>query len=175
TLDRILAEEPRYIENFNKVFANLTDNAYLELKQLFMEFGLDFIDFNKEIQAKKKSILHIYRFMKNGYTLAPLIASATFTALNDYIDSFKKQKELGISILDISNIHGDETIKMINKINTLLSGTQTNYKYINLQTLKNDYNVKLAQIAKKYRISLGNFRAFVVFEQIFKTNSKKKK
>ncbi|MBR2164327.1 MAG: hypothetical protein IJ953_05600, partial [Campylobacter sp.] len=49
TLDRILAEEPRYIENFNKVFANLTDNAYLELKQLFMEFGLDFIDFNKEI------------------------------------------------------------------------------------------------------------------------------
>jgi cellobiose-specific phosphotransferase system component IIB len=113
--------------------------------------------------------------MKNGYTLAPLIASATFTALNDYIDSFKKQKELGISILDISNIHGDETIKMINKINTLLSGTQTNYKYINLQTLKNDYNVKLAQIAKKYRISLGNFRAFVVFEQIFKTNSKKKK
>ena len=175
TLDRILAEEPRYIENFNKVFANLTDNAYLELKQLFMEFGLDFIDFNKEIQAKKKSILHIYRFMKNGYTLAPLIASATFTALNDYIDSFKKQKELGISILDISNIHGDETIKMINKINTLLSGTQTNYKYINLQALKNDYNVKLAQIAKKYRISLGNFRAFVVFEQIFKTNSKKKK
>jgi cellobiose-specific phosphotransferase system component IIB len=175
TLDRILAEEPRYIENFNKVFANLTDNAYLELKQLFMEFGLDFIDFNKEIQAKKKSILHIYRFMKNGYTLAPLIASATFTALNDYIDSFKKQKELGISILDISNIHSDETIKMINKINTLLSGTQTNYKYINLQTLKNDYNVKLAQIAKKYRISLGNFRAFVVFEQIFKTNSKKKK
>lgn len=175
TLDRILAEEPRYIENFNKVFANLTDNAYLELKQLFMEFGLDFIDFNKEIQAKKKSILHIYRFMKNGYTLAPLIASATFTALNDYIDSFKKQKELGISILDISNIHGDETIKMINKINTLLSGTKTNYKYINLQTLKNDYNVKLAQIAKKYRISLGNFRAFVVFEQIFKTNSKKKK
>ena len=175
TLDRILAEEPRYIENFNKVFANLTDNAYLELKQLFMEFGLDFTDFNKEIQAKKKSILHIYRFMKNGYTLAPLIASATFTALNDYIDSFKKQKELGISILDISNIHGDETIKMINKINTLLSGTQTNYKYINLQTLKNDYNVKLAQIAKKYRISLGNFRAFVVFEQIFKTNSKKKK
>ena len=175
TLDRILAEEPRYIENFNKVFANLTDNAYLELKQLFMEFGLDFIDFNKEIQAKKKSILHIYRFMKNGYTLAPLIASATFTALNDYIDSFKKQKELGISILDISNIHGDETIKMINKINTLLSGTKTNYKYINLQALKNDYNVKLAQIAKKYRISLGNFRAFVVFEQIFKTNSKKKK
>lgn len=175
TLDRILAEEPRYIENFNKVFVNLTDNAYLELKQLFMEFGLDFIDFNKEIQAKKKSILHIYRFMKNGYTLAPLIASATFTALNDYIDSFKKQKELGISILDISNIHGDETIKMINKINTLLNGTQTNYKYINLQTLKNDYNVKLAQIAKKYRISLGNFRAFVVFEQIFKTNSKKKK
>ncbi|MBQ8820131.1 hypothetical protein [Campylobacter sp.] len=175
TLDRILAEEPRYIENFNKVFANLTDNAYLELKQLFMEFGLDFIDFNKEIQAKKKSILHIYRFMKNGYTLAPLIASATFTALNDYIDSFKKQKELGISILDISNIHGDETIKMINKINTLLSGTQTDYKYINLQTLKNNYNVKLAQIAKKYRISLGNFRAFVVFEQIFKTNSKKKK
>lgn len=175
TLDRILAEEPRYIENFNKVFANLTDNAYLELKQLFMEFGLDFIDFNKEIQAKKKSILHIYRFMKNGYTLAPLIASATFTALNDYIDSFKKQKELGISILDISNIHGDETIKMINKINMLLNGTQTNYKYINLQTLKNDYNVKLAQIAKKYRISLGNFRAFVVFEQIFKTNSKKKK
>ena len=175
TLDRILAEEPRYIENFNKVFANLTDNAYLELKQLFMDFGLDFIDFNKEIQAKKKSILHIYRFMKNGYTLAPLIASATFTALNDYIDSFKKQNELGISILDISNIHGDETIKMINKINTLLSGTQTDYKYINLQTLKNDYNVKLAQIAKKYRISLGNFRAFVVFEQIFKTNSKKKK
>lgn len=175
TLDRILAEEPRYIENFNKVFANLTDNAYLELKQLFMEFGLDFIDFNKEIQAKKKSILHIYRFMKNGYTLAPLIASATFTALNDYIDSFKKQKELGISILDISNIHSDKTIKMINKINTLLNGTQTNYKYINLQTLKNDYNVKLAQIAKKYRISLGNFRAFVVFEQIFKTNSKKKK
>ncbi len=169
TLDRILAEEPRYIENFNKVFANLTDNAYLELKQLFMEFGLDFIDFNKEIQAKKKSILHIYRFMKNGYTLAPLIASATFTALNDYIDSFKKQKELGI------NIHSDETIKMINKINTLLNGTQTNYKYINLQALKNDYNVKLAQIAKKYRISLGNFRAFVVFEQIFKTNSKKKK
>lgn len=54
TLDRILAEEPRYIENFNKVFANLTDNAYLELKKLFMEFGLDFIDFNKEIQAKKK-------------------------------------------------------------------------------------------------------------------------
>lgn len=175
TLDRILAEEPRYIENFNKVFANLTDNAYLELKQLFMEFGLDFIDFNKEIQAKKKSILHIYRFMKNGYTLAPLIASATFTALNDYIENLKKQKELGISILDISNIHGDETIKMINKINTLLSGTQTNYKYINLQTLKNDYNVKLAQIAKKYRISIGNFRAFVVFEQIFKTNSKKKK
>lgn len=139
TLDRILAEEPRYIENFNKVFVNLTDNAYLELKQLFMEFGLDFIDFNKEIQAKKKSILHIYRFMKNGYTLAPLIASATFTALNDYIDSFKKQKELGISILDISNIHSDETIKMINKINTLLNGTQTNYKYINLQTLKNLY------------------------------------
>lgn len=175
TLDRILAEEPRYIENFNKVFANLTDNAYLELKQLFMEFGLDFIDFNKEIQAKKKSILHIYRFMKNGYTLAPLIASATFTALNDYIDSFKKQKELGISILDISNIHGDETIKMINKINTLLSGTQTNYKYINLQTLKNDYNVKLAQIAKKYRISLGKFRAFVAFEQIFKTTKSSKK
>lgn len=175
TLDRILAQEPRYIENFNKVFANLTDNAYLELKKLFMEFGLDFIDFNKEIQAKKKSILHIYRFMKNGYTLAPLIASATFTALNDYIVSFKKQRELGISILDRSNIHGDETIKMINKINTLLNGTQTNYKYINLQTLKNDYNVKLAQIAKKYRISLGNFRAFVVFEQIFKTNSKKKK
>ncbi|MBR2164219.1 MAG: hypothetical protein IJ953_05030, partial [Campylobacter sp.] len=171
---RILAEEPRYIENFNKVFANLTDNAYLELKQLFMEFGLDFIDFNKEIQAKKKSILHIYRFMKNGYTLAPLIASATFTALNDYIENLKKQKELGVTIAD-HGAYNDETIKMINKINTLLSGTQTNYKYINLQTLKNDYNVKLAQIAKKYRISLGNFRAFVVFEQIFKTNSKKKK
>lgn len=174
TLDRILAEEPRYIENFNKVFANLTDNAYLELKQLFMEFGLDFIDFNKEIQAKKKSILHIYRFMKNGYTLVPLIASATFTALNDYIDNLKKQRELGVTIADQGD-YNDETIKMINKINTLLNGTQTNYKYINLQTLKNDYNVKLAQIAKKYRISLGNFRAFVVFEQIFKTNSKKKK
>lgn len=175
TLDRILAEEPRYIENFNKVFANLTDNAYLELKQLFMEFGLDFIDFNKEIQAKKKAIWKIRCSLKDGYTLAPLIASATFTALNDYIDSFKKQKELGISILDISNIHGDETIKMINKINTLLSGTQTNYKYINLQTLKNDYNVKLAQIAKKYRISLGKFRAFVAFEQIFKTTKSSKK
>ena len=175
TLDRILAEEPRYIENFNKVFANLTDNAYLELKQLFMEFGLDFIDFNKEIQAKKKAIWKIRCSLKDGYTLVPLIASATFTALNDYIDSFKKQKELGISILDISNIHGDETIKMINKINTLLSGTQTNYKYINLQTLKNDYNVKLAQIAKKYRISLGKFRAFVAFEQIFKTTKSSKK
>ena len=174
TLDRILAEEPRYIENFNKVFANLTDNAYLELKQLFMEFGLDFIDFNKEIQAKKKSILHIYRFMKNGYTLAPLIASATFTALNDYIENLKKQRELGVTIAD-QGAYNDETIKMINKINTLLSGTQTNYKYINLQALKNDYNVKLAQIAKKYRISLGKFRAFVAFEQIFKTTKSSKK
>ena len=134
TLDRILAQEPRYIENFNKVFANLTDNAYLELKKLFMEFGLDFIDFNKEIQAKKKSILHIYRFMKNGYTLAPLIASATFTALNDYIENLKKQRELGVTIAD-QGAYNDETIKMINKINTLLSGTQTNYKYINLQEL----------------------------------------
>ena len=175
TLDRILAEEPRYIENFNKVFANLTDNAYLELKQLFMEFGLDFIDFNKEIQAKKKSILHIYRFMKNGYTLAPLIASATFTALNDYIENLKKQKELGTPIVDIGNIHGKEAIETLNKISSILNQTNSNYKYINLQALKNDYNVKLAQIAKKYRISLGNFRAFVVFEQIFKTNSKKKK
>lgn len=112
--------------------------------------------------------------MKNGYTLAPLIASATFTALNDYIENLKKQRELGVTIAD-QGAYNDETIKMINKINTLLNGTQTNYKYINLQTLKNDYNVKLAQIAKKYRISLGNFRAFVVFEQIFKTNSKKKK
>lgn len=175
TLDRILAEEPRYIENFNKVFANLTDNAYLELKQLFMEFGLDFIDFNKEIQAKKKSILHIYRFMKNGYTLAPLIASATFTALNDYIENLKKQKELGTPIVDTGNIHGKEAIETLNKISSILNQTNSNYKYINLQALKNDYNVKLAQIAKKYRISLGNFRAFVVFEQIFKTNSKKKK
>ncbi|WP_086267586.1 hypothetical protein [Campylobacter devanensis] len=174
TLDRILAEEPRYIENFNKVFVNLTDNAYLELKQLFMEFGLDFIDFNKEIQAKKKSILHIYRFMKNGYTLAPLIASATFTALNDYIENLKKQRELGVTIAD-QGAYNDETIKIINKINTLLNGTQTNYKYINLQTLKNDYNVKLAQIAKKYRISLGKFRAFVAFEQIFKTTKSSKK
>jgi cellobiose-specific phosphotransferase system component IIB len=112
--------------------------------------------------------------MKNGYTLAPLIASATFMALNDYIENLKKQRELGITIAD-QGVYNDETIKMINKINMLLNGTQTNYKYINLQTLKNDYNVKLAQIAKKYRISLGNFRAFVVFEQIFKTNSKKKK
>ena len=174
TLDRILEQEPRYIENFNKVFASLTDNAYLEIKQLFMEFGLDFIDFNKEIQAKKKSILHIYLFMKNGHTLAPLIASATFTALNDYIENFKKQRELGINILDIGNIHSDETIKMVNKINTLLSGTQTNYKYVNLQTLKNSYNVKLAQIAKRYRISLGKFRAFVAFEQIFRTGKKSK-
>ena len=175
TLDRILAEEPRYIENFNKVFANLTDNAYLELKQLFMEFGLDFIDFNKEIQAKKKSILHIYRFMKNGYTLAPLIASATFTALNDYIDSFKKQKELGTPIVDIGNIHGKEAIETLNKISSILNQTNSNYKYINLQALKNDYNVKLAQIAKKYRISLGKFRAFVAFEQIFKTTKSSKK
>ena len=175
TLDRILAEEPRYIENFNKVFANLTDNAYLELKQLFMEFGLDFIDFNKEIQAKKKSILHIYRFMKNGYTLAPLIASATFTALNDYIENLKKQKELGIPIVDIDNIHGKETIETLNKISSILNQTNSNYKYINLQALKNDYNVKLAQIAKKYRISLGKFRAFVAFEQIFKTTKSSKK
>ena len=174
TLDRILAEEPRYIENFNKVFANLTDNAYLELKQLFMEFGLDFIDFNKEIQAKKKAIWKIRCSLKDGYTLVPLIASATFTALNDYIDSFKKQKELGVTIAD-QGAYNDETIKMINKINTLLSGTQTDYKYINLQALKNDYNVKLAQIAKKYRISLGKFRAFVAFEQIFKTTKSSKK
>ena len=174
TLDRILAEEPRYIENFNKVFANLTDNAYLELKQLFMEFGLDFIDFNKEIQAKKKAIWKIRCSLKDGYTLVPLIASATFTALNDYIENLKKQRELGVTIAD-QGAYNDETIKMINKINTLLSGTQTNYKYINLQTLKNDYNVKLAQIAKKYRISLGKFRAFVAFEQIFKTTKSSKK
>lgn len=174
TLDRILAEEPRYIENFNKVFANLTDNAYLELKKLFMEFGLDFIDFNKEIQAKKKAIWKIRCSLKDGYTLAPLIASATFTALNDYIENLKKQRELGVTIADQGD-YNDETIKMINKINTLLSGTQTNYKYINLQTLKNDYNVKLAQIAKKYRISLGKFRAFVAFEQIFKTTKSSKK
>ncbi|KAA3685303.1 hypothetical protein JJB27_09830 [Campylobacter fetus subsp. venerealis] len=174
TLDRILAEEPRYIENFNKVFANLTDNAYLELKKLFMEFGLDFIDFNKEIQAKKKAIWKIRCSLKDGYTLVPLIASATFTALNDYIDNLKKQRELGVTIADQGD-YNDETIKMINKINTLLSGTQTNYKYINLQTLKNDYNVKLAQIAKKYRISLGKFRAFVAFEQIFKTTKSSKK
>lgn len=174
TLDRILAQEPRYIENFNKVFANLTDNAYLELKKLFMEFGLDFIDFNKEIQAKKKAIWKIRCSLKDGYTLAPLIASATFTALNDYIENLKKQRELGVTIADQGD-YNDETIKMINKINTLLSGTQTNYKYINLQTLKNDYNVKLAQIAKKYRISLGKFRAFVAFEQIFKTTKSSKK
>lgn len=174
TLDRILAEEPRYIENFNKVFANLTDNAYLELKQLFMEFGLDFIDFNKEIQAKKKAIWKIRCSLKDGYTLVPLIASATFTALNDYIENLKKQREIGVTIAD-QGAYNDETIKMINKINTLLSGTQTNYKYINLQTLKNDYNVKLAQIAKKYRISLGKFRAFVAFEQIFKTTKSSKK
>ena len=174
TLDRILAEEPRYIENFNKVFANLTDNAYLELKQLFMEFGLDFIDFNKEIQAKKKAIWKIRCSLKDGYTLVPLIASATFTALNDYIENLKKQRELGVTIAD-QGAYNDETIKMINKINTLLSGTQTNYKYINLQALKNDYNVKLAQIAKKYRISLGKFRAFVAFEQIFKTTKSSKK
>lgn len=174
TLDRILAEEPRYIENFNKVFANLTDNAYLELKQLFMEFGLDFIDFNKEIQAKKKAIWKIRCSLKDGYTLVPLIASATFTALNDYIENLKKQRELGVTIAD-QGTYNDETIKMINKINTLLSGTQTNYKYINLQALKNDYNVKLAQIAKKYRISLGKFRAFVAFEQIFKTTKSSKK
>ena len=175
TLDRILAEEPRYIENFNKVFANLTDNAYLELKQLFMEFGLDFIDFNKEIQAKKKAIWKIRCSLKDGYTLVPLIASATFTALNDYIENLKKQKELGIPIVDIGNIHGKEAIETLNKISSILNQTNSNYKYINLQALKNDYNVKLAQIAKKYRISIGNFRAFVVFEQIFKTNSKKKK
>lgn len=174
TLDRILAEEPRYIDNFNKVFANLTDNAYLELKQLFMEFGLDFIDFNKEIQAKKKAIWKIRCSLKDGYTLVPLIASATFTALNDYIENLKKQRELGVTIAD-QGTYNDETIKMINKINTLLNGTQTNYKYINLQTLKNDYNVKLAQIAKKYRISLGKFRAFVAFEQIFKTTKSSKK
>ncbi|ARR02870.1 hypothetical protein CVIC8964_1488 [Campylobacter vicugnae] len=174
TLDRILAEEPRYIENFNKVFANLTDNAYLELKQLFMEFGLDFIDFNKEIQAKKKAIWKIRCSLKDGYTLVPLIASATFTALNDYIEKLKKQRELGVTIAD-QGTYNDETIKMINKINMLLNGTQTNYKYINLQTLKNDYNVKLAQIAKKYRISLGKFRAFVAFEQIFKTTKSSKK
>ena len=174
TLDRILAEEPRYIENFNKVFANLTDNAYLELKQLFMEFGLDFIDFNKEIQAKKKAIWKIRCSLKDGYTLVPLIASATFTALNDYIENLKKQRELGVTIAD-QGAYNDETIKMINKINTLLSGTKTNYKYINLQALKNDYNVKLAQIAKKYRISLGKFRAFVAFEQIFKTTKSSKK
>lgn len=113
--------------------------------------------------------------MKNGYTLAPLIASATFTALNDYIENLKKQKELGIPIVDIGNIHGKERIETLNKISSILNQTNSNYKYINLQALKNDYNVKLAQIAKKYRISLGNFRAFVVFEQIFKTNSKKKK
>lgn len=174
TLDRILAEEPRYIGNFNKVFANLTDNAYLELKQLFMEFGLDFIDFNKEIQAKKKAIWKIRCSLKDGYTLVPLIASATFTALNDYIENLKKQRELGVTIAD-QGAYNDETIKKINKINTLLSGTQTNYKYINLQALKNDYNVKLAQIAKKYRISLGKFRAFVAFEQIFKTTKSSKK
>lgn len=174
TLDRILAQEPRYIENFNKVFANLTDNAYLELKKLFMEFGLDFIDFNKEIQAKKKAIWKIRCSLKDGYTLVPLIASATFTALNDYIENLKKQRELGVTIAD-QGAYNDETIKIINKINTLLNGTQTNYKYINLQTLKNDYNVKLAQIAKKYRISLGKFRAFVAFEQIFKTTKSSKK
>ncbi|WP_086226669.1 hypothetical protein [Campylobacter devanensis] len=174
TLDRILAQEPRYIENFNKVFANLTDNAYLELKKLFMEFGLDFIDFNKEIQAKKKAIWKIRCSLKDGYTLVPLITSATFTALNDYIENLKKQRELGVTIAD-QGAYNDETIKMINKINTLLNGTQTNYKYINLQTLKNDYNVKLAQIAKKYRISLGKFRAFVAFEQIFKTTKSSKK
>ena len=174
TLDRILAQEPRYIENFNKVFANLTDNAYLELKKLFMEFGLDFIDFNKEIQAKKKAIWKIRCSLKDGYTLVPLITSATFTALNDYIENLKKQRELGVTIVD-HGAYNDETIKMINKINTLLNGTQTNYKYINLQTLKNDYNVKLAQIAKKYRISLGKFRAFVAFEQIFKTTKSSKK
>ena len=174
TLDRILAQEPRYIENFNKVFANLTDNAYLELKKLFMEFGLDFIDFNKEIQAKKKAIWKIRCSLKDGYTLVPLITSATFTALNDYIENLKKQRELGVTIAD-HGAYNDETIKMINKINTLLNGTQTNYKYINLQTLKNDYNVKLAQIAKKYRISLGKFRAFVAFEQIFKTTKSSKK
>ena len=73
------------------------------------------MDFNKEIQAKKKSILHIYRFMKNGYTLAPLIASATFMALNDYIENLKKQRELGVTIAD-QGVYNDETIKMINKI-----------------------------------------------------------
>ena len=174
TLDRILEQEPRYIENFNKVFASLTDNAYLEIKQLFMEFGLDFIDFNKEIQAKKKAIWKIRCSLKDGLTLAPLIASATFTALNDYIENFKKQRELGVVIAD-KDAYSDETIKMVNKINTLLSGTQTNYKYVNLQTLKNSYNVKLAQIAKRYRISLGKFRAFVAFEQIFKTGKSSKK
>ena len=139
-----------------------------------MEFE-DFIDFNKEIQAKKKAIWKIRCSLKDGYTLVPLIASATFTALNDYIENLKKQKELGIPIVDIGNIHGKETIETLNKISSILNQTNSNYKYINLQALKNDYNVKLAQIAKKYRISLGKFRAFVAFEQIFKTTKSSKK
>lgn len=175
TLDRILEQEPRYIENFNKVFASLTDNAYLEIKQLFMEFGLDFIDFNKEIQAKKKAIWKIRCSLKDGLTLAPLIASATFTALNDYIENLKKQKELGTPIVDIGNIHGKEAIETLNKISSILNQTNSNYKYVNLQALKNDYNIKFLEICDKYRIKKGQFRAFVPFEQIFKTGKSSKK
>lgn len=170
-LDTIMSDEPKYIKRFNAVFAELSDSAYDEILGLFREFGRDFVDFNKEIQAKKKILIRVTNLIKNGFSLAPIFVSATYLAFNDFVKSVKKQRELGISWADAANIHNPETLEKLNQLSSIINDTKTDYKYLNLRSLKNDYNFKLAKICQKHQIELGKFKAFVPFEQIFKTYS----
>lgn len=87
TFERIIADEPKYIENFNKTFAELTDNAYNEIWTLFMNFGRDFIDFDKETGAMKATALHAG--MRNLEPLA--FECADYSKIKDYQNALIKR------------------------------------------------------------------------------------
>ncbi|OCS20820.1 hypothetical protein CFVI97532_09895 [Campylobacter fetus subsp. venerealis cfvi97/532] len=54
TLDRIKLQEIKYILNFDKTFKSIPDEAYFDIKNLFLDFAKDLIDFNEEFRAKKE-------------------------------------------------------------------------------------------------------------------------
>lgn len=166
TLDRIKLQEVKYILNFDKTFKNIPDEAYLDIKNLFLDFAKDLIDYNEEFRAKKRVIAIMIRLMKKGIVLTPMIASVTISAINDFARNLKEQTTNGIKWYDVVNVHSEITKQKLMHISSILLETNSNYTFDNLRDLKNNYNTKLDIICKKYGLDIGRFKAFRPYEQI---------
>lgn len=166
TLDKIKLQEIKYILNFDKTFKSIPDEAYFDIKNLFLDFAKDLIDFNEEFRAKKRAIAIMIRLMKKGIVLTPMIASVTISAINDFARNLKEQTSKGVKWYDVVNVHSEITKQKLMHISSILLETNSNYTFNNLRDLKNNYNTKLDIICKKYNLNIGRFKAFRPYEQI---------